>query len=661
MALFTHARREIDKHAPVSGPPAPPPADPAAEIVERVVRELRPHQREVLLLSEAYGFAPADLAKVLDVAADTAAQLADRARRHFEQALTTALISAETDDAAIRLADTLLTSGLGWVLAVLPVPPLPPDLRERVLNEVSGPAGSPLPAKRLDLAPSPDPVTPPAADAMTEPIPKYRGPVLAAPVPLSSPAPEKDAEQDSARDSARDSAPEDRAGTPTSAAPAGHPETRGGRHARPADETRRPSAEQSRDDAPGARAATGGGDVTAGGAGRSPAPADATDETAAESSTAGPDALRPTAGGLAIPHDAGSASRLGGGEPGAESQDHGEGDRTRDADEATGDDAKARPETDAAGADGTADTRLGATPDGETSATGADATESGHTGASEPATASAAGAAGAAGPEAANARSDAGATVSTGSAVSTASAVSTTSAGASESTESTESARVTESAPSEETAGAEGAGAGADGVLAQPIDEASYILPLAEPDDGDAGVRLTDDGVVPAAPSPAGRSAPEGPARERGQAGSGDGDTAGETARAGVLPGGETRPDAGGEAETGPTSETVASATAAAEPATEVAVPGDAASEIATSGSAASEATGAEAGASGTVAEPAHVRVSRRAAPVRGRRRRAAARPHPGRPGDQHHDWIWEVIGLVLCGVIVALIVLILS
>ncbi|MEV8634008.1 hypothetical protein AB0395_20350 [Streptosporangium sp. NPDC051023] len=92
-ALYALARREIHQRNVLYASPAPS-VDPVSAFVERVLRDLRPHQREVLYLSGVREMDTAELSWVLDVAADTADELTVSACRRFAQSLELALASA---------------------------------------------------------------------------------------------------------------------------------------------------------------------------------------------------------------------------------------------------------------------------------------------------------------------------------------------------------------------------------------------------------------------------------------------------------------------------------------------------------------------------------------------------------------------------------------
>jgi DNA-directed RNA polymerase specialized sigma24 family protein len=96
-ALYALARREIYRRdVAYVFPSVDPAVDPVTALIERVVREIRPHQREVLLLSAVCGLDTVELAWVLDVAADTAEQLVASARHRFTRSLAAAVASAES-------------------------------------------------------------------------------------------------------------------------------------------------------------------------------------------------------------------------------------------------------------------------------------------------------------------------------------------------------------------------------------------------------------------------------------------------------------------------------------------------------------------------------------------------------------------------------------
>ncbi|SEM87597.1 sigma factor-like helix-turn-helix DNA-binding protein [Nonomuraea pusilla] len=93
-ALYAFARRQIRLRDVVYAPPVVDPlVDPASALVERSLRELRPHQREVLVLCAVCGLSGAELAVALDVAPDTAEELLAAAAQRFRQALGGALAS----------------------------------------------------------------------------------------------------------------------------------------------------------------------------------------------------------------------------------------------------------------------------------------------------------------------------------------------------------------------------------------------------------------------------------------------------------------------------------------------------------------------------------------------------------------------------------------
>ncbi|MFO7250600.1 MAG: sigma-70 family RNA polymerase sigma factor [Actinomycetes bacterium] len=228
--LYALARREISRRDVVYFPPLVDFAvDPATALIERVVRDLRPHQREVLLLSAVCRLAPDELAQVLDVAIDTASQLIMSARNRFAQSLKLALYHARhAEYVPERIAEiygALEVAPIEDVLARLPWQRPPGDLRARLLALLPqlDPADATRPKTRIPVkqlwptAPSwplpladPDqttttsliPVVPPEREsggpqagaddpgrsrrgrsrheATTEPIPRLQGAILAA-------------------------------------------------------------------------------------------------------------------------------------------------------------------------------------------------------------------------------------------------------------------------------------------------------------------------------------------------------------------------------------------------------------------------------------------------------------------------------------------------
>ncbi|MFC7648105.1 hypothetical protein ACFQX6_52285 [Streptosporangium lutulentum] len=215
-----------------STPCCPLGADPAAALVERVLRELRPHQREVLYLSGMCEMGTDELSWVLDVAADTADELTLSACRRFAQSLTLALASTRIPDhlsdvfgamsvapirdvltrapwavppaglraallgpravsaAAARRASSPLVKQLwpttpAWPLPLSETDPSTGSARsslDRLPDQASPPDSFPDPFSPTNR--SPDPFTPPdpavvsAHEAATAPMPKLRDSVL---------------------------------------------------------------------------------------------------------------------------------------------------------------------------------------------------------------------------------------------------------------------------------------------------------------------------------------------------------------------------------------------------------------------------------------------------------------------------------------------------
>ncbi|MFI6801621.1 hypothetical protein [Streptosporangium canum] len=216
-ALYAFARREIHLRDVVHAPPAAD-ADPVSSFVEQVLRDLRPHQREVLYLSGVCEMDTSELSWVLDVAADTADELTVSACRRFAQSLSLALPSARVPDHLAEVFGALSVAPIRDVLVRAPWATPPATLRTLALGSPSAPAVAPPPpvlqVKPLwPTAPSwppppagagartgtgafsppdrfpdpfPDPFSAPepgvvsAHEAATEPMPKLRDAILTA-------------------------------------------------------------------------------------------------------------------------------------------------------------------------------------------------------------------------------------------------------------------------------------------------------------------------------------------------------------------------------------------------------------------------------------------------------------------------------------------------
>jgi hypothetical protein len=204
-ALFAFARREIHRRDVVYAPSVVDPLiDPASALVERALRELRPHQREVLVLGEVCGLDLAELAWVLDVAPDTAEELVTSAAHRYRQALDTALayVGPRVSKPVADVYGALGVAPLRDVLGRLPWPPPPESLHERFAPQAMpgrtaapmfvkplwpGPPTWPLPLGEADPATStgifptelltpPSPSRVPEHEAPTAPMPKLRDP-----------------------------------------------------------------------------------------------------------------------------------------------------------------------------------------------------------------------------------------------------------------------------------------------------------------------------------------------------------------------------------------------------------------------------------------------------------------------------------------------------
>ncbi|GLW24565.1 hypothetical protein Mame01_46080 [Microbispora amethystogenes] len=136
--LYALARREIYRRdVSYALPAVDSVADPATALIERVFRDIRPHQREVLLLSEVCGLTPPDLSLVLDVAVDTAEELAAGAKRRFTQTLATAVAAARSapfvPPSVAEVYDAIGVAPVADVLARLPWRHPSASVRNRVL------------------------------------------------------------------------------------------------------------------------------------------------------------------------------------------------------------------------------------------------------------------------------------------------------------------------------------------------------------------------------------------------------------------------------------------------------------------------------------------------------------------------------------------------
>lgn len=143
-ALYALARREISLRDIVYSPAAVG-LDPAAALVERVLGDLRTHQREVLYLSGVCEMDASELSWVLDVAVDTADELTVSACRRFAQSLGYALASAKVPENMTEVFGALAVAPVRDVLNLAPWATPPARLRAAVLGPQAPPA---VPAAR---------------------------------------------------------------------------------------------------------------------------------------------------------------------------------------------------------------------------------------------------------------------------------------------------------------------------------------------------------------------------------------------------------------------------------------------------------------------------------------------------------------------------------
>ncbi|GAA3420244.1 hypothetical protein [Streptosporangium vulgare] len=148
-ALYALARREIFLRDIVYSPAAVR-LDPAAALVERVLGDLRTHQREVLYLSGVCEMDASELSWVLDVAVDTADELTVSACRRFAQSLGYALASAKVPENMTEVFGALAVAPVRDVLNLAPWATPPARLRAAVLGPQAPPA---VPAARRSTSP----------------------------------------------------------------------------------------------------------------------------------------------------------------------------------------------------------------------------------------------------------------------------------------------------------------------------------------------------------------------------------------------------------------------------------------------------------------------------------------------------------------------------
>ncbi|MFF3439985.1 hypothetical protein [Streptosporangium sp. NPDC002721] len=148
-ALYALARREIFLRDIVYAPPGVG-LDPAAALVERVLGDLRTHQREVLYLSGVCEMDASELSWVLDVAVDTADELTVSACRRFAQSLGYALAGARIPEDMTEVFGALAVAPVRDVLNLARWAIPPAGLRAAVLGPQAPPA---VPAARRSTSP----------------------------------------------------------------------------------------------------------------------------------------------------------------------------------------------------------------------------------------------------------------------------------------------------------------------------------------------------------------------------------------------------------------------------------------------------------------------------------------------------------------------------
>jgi RNA polymerase sigma factor (sigma-70 family) len=111
----TRRRAALAERLALAMPPQESVSDPEASLVQEALRRLGPHDREVLLLSEWEGLAPAQIASVLRCPKVTARGRLHRARRRFRSAFEE-LLASEHSEPRSRLASELPAASVTHVL-----------------------------------------------------------------------------------------------------------------------------------------------------------------------------------------------------------------------------------------------------------------------------------------------------------------------------------------------------------------------------------------------------------------------------------------------------------------------------------------------------------------------------------------------------------------
>ena len=133
--LYSVARRQCLRRRRTAPAASPPEAGEGElrTLIDTVLAGLKPRERELIELQFGHDLHDADLAIALGVSWGRAHALAARSRSQLEKALD-ALLTARTGRAASRQRGPLRPAALA---GVLPLAPLPPELKEQVFRACS--------------------------------------------------------------------------------------------------------------------------------------------------------------------------------------------------------------------------------------------------------------------------------------------------------------------------------------------------------------------------------------------------------------------------------------------------------------------------------------------------------------------------------------------